>query len=232
LGANHWWLGKPWINHVDDYELSYDACFKADKEFAAQVLRAIDLAFLQLFDSCFRAATIIDIDFSETRLSNLREDILGNHFQANKPVYLITSNKKTRDQDVHISMILVLSHATSGMSGVSVMRSVSERILLKIDPLSHRSAYNTWLRDDCVSVSKVNRQIYPYPSCANSSVLQKSQVIFNKSDIVKLPTVLKKPVAGLPSPSHWVNIPCKLQIASPHLCQNSSISIEENLPSQ
>jgi len=99
LGANHWWLGKPWINHVDDYELSYDACFKADKEFAAQVLRAIDLAFLQLFDSCFRAATIIDIDFSETRLSNLREDILGNHFQANKPAYLITSNKKTRDQD-------------------------------------------------------------------------------------------------------------------------------------
>jgi len=32
-------------------------------------------------------------------LSNLRDDILGNHFQANKPVYLVSSNKKVRDPD-------------------------------------------------------------------------------------------------------------------------------------
>jgi hypothetical protein len=62
--------------------------------------------------------------------------------------------------------------------------------------------------------------------------LQKPQVVLNKSDVAKLPLVLKKPMAGLPSPSHRVNIPGKLQTILPHLCQNISIPIEEVLPSQ
>jgi hypothetical protein len=77
----------------------YDACFKVGKEFGARLLGAIDLAFFQLCDSCFCSATINEVDFGKNCLSNLRDDILGNHFQANKPVYLVSSNKKVRDPD-------------------------------------------------------------------------------------------------------------------------------------
>jgi len=66
---------------VGDYKLSYDVCFKVDKEFSARVLGALDLAFFQLCDSCFHAASISDVEFGKTCLLNLREDILGNRFK-------------------------------------------------------------------------------------------------------------------------------------------------------
>ncbi len=112
----------------------------------------------------------------------------------------------------------------------------------KFESASHKSANDTWLkslvanlpwqlgptegleRDDCVSVSKINRQNYPYLSCADSSVIQKPQVVLNEKYFVKLPLVLKKLVAGLPSPSHQLNIPGKLQTILPHLCQKKQHS--------
>jgi len=49
---------KTWIIHVDENELAYNARFKADIDFGAKLLGAIDLAFFNLCDSCFRASTI------------------------------------------------------------------------------------------------------------------------------------------------------------------------------
>lgn len=63
------------------------------------MLGAIDLAFFQLCDSCICSDSIHEVDFGKNCLSNLRKDILGNHFQANIPVYLTSSNKKVRDLD-------------------------------------------------------------------------------------------------------------------------------------
>jgi hypothetical protein len=90
---------KAWIVHIDNFELSYDACFKTDPEFGARVLGLVDLTFFQLCDACLRAKSIEDVDYSQICLSTKRSDILQNCFQAHKPVYLITNPKKTRDED-------------------------------------------------------------------------------------------------------------------------------------
>jgi hypothetical protein len=90
---------KSWIIHLDKYELYYDACFKTDIDFGARVLGLIDLTFFQLCDSCLRAKTIEEVDYSQISLASKRFDILQNCFQANKPVYLTSVTKKPRDVD-------------------------------------------------------------------------------------------------------------------------------------
>ncbi len=70
-----------------------------DTTFGAKVLGAIDLAFFQLCDSCFRALGIHDVNFSKNCLVNLRDDIESNRFHENLPAYLVSSIKKKRDSD-------------------------------------------------------------------------------------------------------------------------------------
>jgi len=43
---------RAWISHIDQYESSYDACFKSDVDFGAKVLGLIDLTFFQLCNAC------------------------------------------------------------------------------------------------------------------------------------------------------------------------------------
>jgi len=90
---------KTWIHHIDDNELAYNARFKGDPEFGAKLLGAIDLAFFNLCDVCFRASTIHDVDFGRVCLSNLRDDIVGNRFHEGMPVYLIGPSKKRDLED-------------------------------------------------------------------------------------------------------------------------------------
>lgn len=86
---------RAWINHIDQHETSYDACFKSDPDFGARVLGLIDLTFFQLCENCLRAKTNDDVDFSSIALHSKRLDILQNCFQANKPAYLTNIPKKT-----------------------------------------------------------------------------------------------------------------------------------------
>jgi hypothetical protein len=86
---------RAWITHIDQFESSYDACFKADSDFGAKILGLVDLTFFQLCDACLRANSIEDVDFTSIALNNKRFDILQNCFQANKPVYLTSVPKKT-----------------------------------------------------------------------------------------------------------------------------------------
>jgi hypothetical protein len=90
---------RAWINHIDEFELAYNARFKTDPEFGAKVLGAIDLSFFQFCDSCFRAASIHDVDFGKISLANLRDDIINNRFHENMPVYLVASKGKRELDD-------------------------------------------------------------------------------------------------------------------------------------
>jgi hypothetical protein len=87
---------RAWITHIDQFESSYDACFKADVDFGARILGLVDLTFFQLCDTCLRAQAIEDVDFTSIALNNKRFDILQNCFQANKPAYLTLIPKKSR----------------------------------------------------------------------------------------------------------------------------------------
>ncbi|MFN9979017.1 MAG: hypothetical protein ACK53Y_03845, partial [bacterium] len=60
---------------------------------------AIDLSFFQFCDSCFRAASIHDVDFGKISLANLRDDIINNRFHENMPVYLVASKGKRELDD-------------------------------------------------------------------------------------------------------------------------------------
>jgi hypothetical protein len=77
---------RAWIIHIDQYESSYNACFKLDAEFGAKVLGLVDLTFFQLCDSCLRANSMDEVDFATITLNGKRLDILQNCFQASKPV--------------------------------------------------------------------------------------------------------------------------------------------------
>jgi hypothetical protein len=55
---------REWINHIDKYETSYDSNFKGEKDFGAKVLGLVDLTFFQLCDSCIRASSPDDVDYS------------------------------------------------------------------------------------------------------------------------------------------------------------------------
>jgi len=90
---------RAWIHHVDEHELAYNARFKGDPDFGAKLLGAIDLAFFNLCDVCFRATNIEDVDFGRNCLSHLRDDIVGNRFHEGMPVYLLAPNKGKRELD-------------------------------------------------------------------------------------------------------------------------------------
>jgi hypothetical protein len=86
---------RAWIVHFDQFESSYNASFKADPDFGAKVLGLVDLMFFQQCDSCLKAQSIKDVDFTSIALNNKRFDILQNCFQANKPAYLNSTMKKS-----------------------------------------------------------------------------------------------------------------------------------------
>jgi hypothetical protein len=86
---------RAWIKHINQYESSYDACFKLDADFGAKVLGLVDLTFFQLCDTCLHAQSIEEVDFSAIVLSGKRLDILQNCFQVNKPAYLTLPPKKS-----------------------------------------------------------------------------------------------------------------------------------------
>jgi hypothetical protein len=91
---------KSWILHIDDNELAYNARFKGDVEFGAKLLGAIDFAFFNLCDTCFRASEIHDVDYGKYCMSALRDDIVGNRFHEGMPTYLLTQPKKRElDED-------------------------------------------------------------------------------------------------------------------------------------
>lgn len=86
---------KLWINHIDAFELSYDACFKADIDFGATVLGLFDLTFFQFCDFCLKAEAFEDVNFTSISLETDRYHITKNTFQANKPYHLAVQQKKT-----------------------------------------------------------------------------------------------------------------------------------------
>jgi len=90
---------RAWIDHIDQFELSYDARFKTDTNFGAKVLGLIDLTFFQFCDSCLKAASFDDVDFSLISLENDRYGITRNTFQANVPAYLALLQKRKSDSD-------------------------------------------------------------------------------------------------------------------------------------
>jgi hypothetical protein len=56
----------------------------------------VDLTFFQLCDSCLRATKIEDVDYLVISLHNKQFDLLQNHFQENKPAYVMVSSKRIR----------------------------------------------------------------------------------------------------------------------------------------
>jgi hypothetical protein len=90
---------KTWIVHIDENELAYNARFKGDPDFGAKLLGAVDLAFFNLCDSCFRALSSLDVDYGKNCLSHLRDDIVGNRFHEGLPSYLIGPSKKRDLED-------------------------------------------------------------------------------------------------------------------------------------
>jgi hypothetical protein len=87
------------IDHIDQFELSYDARFKTDTNFGAKVLGLIDLTFFQFCDSCLKAASFDDVDISLISLENDRYGITRNTFQANVPAYLVLLQKRKSDSN-------------------------------------------------------------------------------------------------------------------------------------
>ncbi len=88
---------REWIDHIDKHKTSYDAGFKSDKDFGAKILGLVNLTFFQFCESCLRASTPDDVKFSQILLENKRQEIIQNCFQANKPVYLVTTKPSTID---------------------------------------------------------------------------------------------------------------------------------------
>jgi hypothetical protein len=90
---------KEWISHIDKHEASYDTCFKSDSDFGAKILGLVDLTFYQFCDSCLKAKTPDDLDYSIISLHSKRFDIIQNCFQANKPAYLVVPKPSQLDSD-------------------------------------------------------------------------------------------------------------------------------------
>jgi hypothetical protein len=91
--------GKAWIVHIHRHELSNDASVKTGPDIGPCILGLVDLTFFQLCDACRRAKMIDDVDFGQTCLSTKHSNTLQNCFQANKPIYLLSTAKKVRDDD-------------------------------------------------------------------------------------------------------------------------------------
>jgi hypothetical protein len=94
---------RAWIDHVDQYELSYDAHFKTNADFGAKVLGLIDLTFFQCCDLCLKADSFADVDFAAISLEHDRQGITRNTFQANIPAYLVIQQKWKAESDVEES---------------------------------------------------------------------------------------------------------------------------------
>jgi hypothetical protein len=90
---------RAWIDHVDKFELSYDAQFKTDTEFGVKVLGLIDLTFFQFCDSCLKADSLEEVDFGSIALDNDHYNITRNTFQACVPAYLAIQQKRRADND-------------------------------------------------------------------------------------------------------------------------------------
>lgn len=90
---------REWIDHIDKHETSYNAGFKSDKDFGAKILGLVDLTFFQFCEYCLRALTPDDVKFSQILLESKRREIIQNCFQANKPVYLVSSKPQVADSE-------------------------------------------------------------------------------------------------------------------------------------
>jgi len=90
---------RAWVEHIDKYELSYDARFKTVSDFGAKVLGLIDLTFFQFCDSCLKAETFEDVDFSAISLEHDRYYITKNKFQADIPPFLVIQSKRKSELD-------------------------------------------------------------------------------------------------------------------------------------
>ena len=85
---------RAWVEHIDQFELSYDARFKTVSDFGAKVLGLIDLTFFQFCDSCLKAASFDDVNFAAVSLEHDRYCITRNTFQADLPPFLVLHNKR------------------------------------------------------------------------------------------------------------------------------------------
>jgi hypothetical protein len=90
---------RAWVEHVDKFELLYDARFKTVSEFGAKVLGLIDLTFFQFCDSCLKAETFEDVDFAAICLDHDCYCIARNTFQAEIPPFLVLQQKRKNDAD-------------------------------------------------------------------------------------------------------------------------------------
>jgi len=90
---------RNWIEHIDQFELSNDARFKTNPDFGAKVLGLIDLTFFQFCDSCLKAESFDDVNFSVISLEQDRYGITRNSFQADLPPFLVLQQKKKNEQD-------------------------------------------------------------------------------------------------------------------------------------
>jgi hypothetical protein len=79
---------RAWLDHVDRFELSYNARFKTDPDFGAKVLGLVDLMFFQFCNSCLKAESLDDVNFGSIMLDNDCYAITRNNFQACMPAYL------------------------------------------------------------------------------------------------------------------------------------------------
>ena len=84
---------EQWLLHLDNYEQSYDGCFKIDPDFGAKVLGLIARTFYQFAASCQAATSPEEGNFGVLSLHHKRDEIEQLSFHANLPTFLIASNK-------------------------------------------------------------------------------------------------------------------------------------------
>jgi hypothetical protein len=92
---------RAWIEHIDKFELSYDARFKTVPDFGAKVLGLIDLTFFQYCDSCLKAESFEDVNFSAISFEHDHYGIARNTFQAELPPFLVIQQKRKSELDAN-----------------------------------------------------------------------------------------------------------------------------------
>jgi hypothetical protein len=85
---------EQWLQHLDNYEQSYDGCFKIDPDFGAKVLGLVARTFYQFAASCQAATSPEEVNFGVLSLHHKREEIEQLSFHANLPTFLIASQQK------------------------------------------------------------------------------------------------------------------------------------------
>jgi hypothetical protein len=94
---------RAWIKHIDKFELSYNARFKTVPDFSAKVLGLINLTFFQFCDSCLKAESFEDMNFSAISLEHDCYGITRNTFQAELPLFLVIQQKCKNELDANDS---------------------------------------------------------------------------------------------------------------------------------